>query len=221
MRSALSLVAAVPVLLWPAASVHATPSSIIIIPSTDTVGRGTVHLDLDTLFTVGEGAKNNSTLSLGATYGVTDDLEVGFDYLSDTSDPLIANVKYQVYEDDRVTVALGGWLLGDAATTGGNQVYGLVSYDSDAGRFAVGYASGSRSTFGRDQDQLWLSYDRELGDRWWLGADYVSGESFLGGFSFGAGYSVAENAGLIVGYSIYNDSALDNILTVQVDVDLE
>lgn len=220
MRRALLLLAAGSVLVGPAASVEATPSSIIVIPSTDTVDKGTLHLDLDTLFTVGQGADNSSTLSIGATYGVTDDLEIGFDYLSDTADPLIANVKYQVYEDDRLSVALGGWLLGDAGTTGGNQVYGLVSHTGGAGRFAVGYASGSRSTFGRDQNQLWLSYDRDLGDRWWVGADYISGDSSLGGLNLGVGYSFADNGGLIVGYDIYNDNSLDNTLTVQVDVDL-
>lgn len=198
----------------------ATPSSIIIIPSTDTVGKGTVHMDLDTLFTVGQGADNSSALSVGATYGLTEDLEVGFDYLSDTGDPLVGNIKYQAYQDEGITVALGGWLLGNAGTSGANQVYGLVSLDCDAGRFAVGYASGSRSTFGQDQDQLWVSYDRAIDDRWWVGADYISGDSPIGGLNLGVGYSFAQNGGLIVGYSVYNNNASDDTVTVQVDVDL-
>jgi hypothetical protein len=220
MGNALRLTSALSALLTSSAVAHATPSSIIIIPSTDTVGKGTVHVDLDTLFTVGQGADNSSALSIGATYGLTDDLEVGFDYLSDTGDPLVGNIKYQAYQDGRVTVALGGWLLGNAGTSGANQVYGLVSHDSSAGRFAVGYASGSRSTFGQDQDQLWLSYDKAIDDRWWVGADYISGDSPIGGLNFGVGYSFAENGGLIVGYSIYNSDTSDNTVTVQVDMDL-
>ena len=220
MRRLLCLAAMTMVIMTSAATVGATPSSIIIIPSTDTVEKGTVHLDLDTLFTVGQGANNSSALSIGATYGLTDDLEVGFDYLSDTGDPLVGNLKYQVYKDQGIAVALGGWLLGHTGTTGANQIYGLLSYSCDAGRFAVGYASGSESTFGQDGNQLWLSYDKALDDQWWVGADYVSGDSYIGGLSFGVGYSFAENAGLILGYSLYNNNAVDNTVTAQVDVNL-
>lgn len=199
----------------------ATPSSIILIPSTDTVDKGTVHVDLDTLFTVGQGSDNSSVLSIGATCGVADRLEVGFDYLSDTTNPLVANVKYQVCGNDTLAFAVGGWLLGDQGSSGANQVYGLVSYTCEAGRFAAGFATGSQSTLEMDEDQLWLSYDRSIGDDWWVGADFVSGDSFLGSLNAGVGYSFAENAGIIVGYNAYNSSgAFDDTVTVQIDIDL-
>ncbi len=197
----------------------ATPSSIILIPSTDTVDKGTVHFDLDTLFTVGQGSENSSVLSIGPTCGVTDCLEVGFDFLSDTTNPLVGNVKFKVCNSDPWAFVVGAWLLGDPGTTGANQFYGLASYTCDAGRLAAGFASGRESTLGVDEDQLWLSFDRDLSDDWWFGADFVSGDSFLGSFNAGFGYSVAENAGILIGYNALNASGAQDTVTVQVDFD--
>ena len=213
----LTIVAPV-VLSLVAATAYATPSSIILIPSTDTVEEGAVHMDLDTLFTVGQGAGNSSALSIGATYGVTEDLEVGFDWLSDTSTPVVGNVKWRPWSNDEWSVVVGAWLLGDASTSGSNQVYGLVSHDCSAGRFAVGYATGSTQALAPDESQFWFSYDKTLNDDWWLGADYVSGDSWLGSANVGVGYAVSDNVGLILGYNHYNAAGTDDTLTMQVDV---
>ena len=194
----------------------ATPSSIILIPSTDVVDEGVVHMDLDTLFTVSQGGGNASALSIGATYGVFEDVEVGFDWLSDTTNPLVGNIKWQPYSNDEIAIAIGAWLCGDNTSSGANQFYGLVSYDSDIGRFAAGGAFGSKTNLGMDENQLWLSYDKALDDEWWVGADYVSGDSWLGSLNVGVGYAVADNAGLILGYNSYNAGG-PGTLTMQVD----
>jgi hypothetical protein len=195
----------------------ATPSTIIYIPSTDTCPEGTVHLDYDTLFTVGQGSDNSTASSIGAVYGVTERLEVGFDYLTNTTNPVVGNAKYRVWNDDRFTVAVGAWLLGDEGTTGANQVYGLASYRCEAGRFAAGFAHGSRATLGADQNQLWLSYDRALDDKWWVGADYVSGGSPMGSLNLGVSYAIADNVSVIVGYDLYNAAGANDTVTVQLD----
>lgn len=211
-------VAALAGLLLLQSIVGATPSSIILIPSTDTLARGVAHVDVDTVFTVGQGAANASAVSVGATCGVTDRLEVGFDWLSDTTNPLVGNVKWVPYSNESVNIALGAWLLGNAGSSGANQVYALVSCDTHAGRFAVGGAFGSKATLGTDEDQLWVSYDRALGEKWWAGADYISGDSPLGSLNVGVGYTVSGNTGVIVGYDAYNASGSRDTVTVQVDI---
>ncbi|MBM3473637.1 MAG: hypothetical protein FJX75_10245 [Armatimonadetes bacterium] len=197
--------------------VNATPSTIIYIPSTDTLAKGTVHLDYDTLFTVGRGKGNSTAASIGALYGVTDRLEVGLDYLTSTGNPLVGNAKYKVWNDDRFAVAVGAWLLGDEGTTGVNQVYGLASYNCKDGRFAAGFAHGSKTTLGTDEDQFWLSYDKVLNDRWWVGADYVSGDSAMGSLNLGVGYTLADNVSMILGCDLYNASGANDTVTVQLD----
>ena len=217
MRALLSTVVCFALLVVAATWVGATPSTIIYIPSTDTCPKGTVHLDYDTLFTVGQGSANSTATSIGAVYGVTDRLEIGFDYLTNTTNPLIGNVKYKAWNDDHIALALGAWLLGDTGSTGANQVYGLASYTCDAGRFAAGFAHGSRSTLGTDENQLWLSYDKALDDKWWLGADYVSGDSPMGSLNLGVGYAVSDNVGMILGYDFCNASGANDTVTLQVD----
>jgi len=195
----------------------ATPSSIVFIPSTDTVPQGTVHLDVDTLFTVGQGSSNTSTTSIGAVYGATDRLEIGLDYVTHTTNPLVGNLKYKAWNNDEFAVAVGAWLLGDSGTTGANQVYALGSYKCDAGRFALGFAHGDEETLGEDNDQLWVSYDRQLNGKWWVGADFVSGHSPMGSLNLGVGCAVADNVGLILGYDFYNASGINDTVTLQLD----
>ncbi|MBM3501675.1 MAG: hypothetical protein FJX74_23730, partial [Armatimonadetes bacterium] len=215
MRALVNIVSGLAALLV-AACAAATPSTIIYIPSTDTCPQGTVHLDYDTLFTVGQGADNSNATSIGAVYGLTDRLEIGFDYLTNTTNPILGNAKYKVWNDEQFTVSVGAWLLGDEGTTGANQVYGLASYNSDAGRFALGFAHGSRETLGTDENQLWLSYDKALDAKWWVGADYVSGDSPMGSLNLGVGYAVADNVSMILGYDFYNASGLNDTVTLQV-----
>ncbi len=199
----------------------ATPASIIQIPSTDTIAKDTFHLDYDTLFTVGEGTHNTTGMDFGVGYGITDRWEIGLDYLTNTGHPLTFHTKYRVYDHSGLAVAVGAWMLGDSGTTGGNEYYGLASYKTKVGRFAAAGGFGDQATFGQDHNQLWLSYDKSFGKRWWVGADYVSGKSFLGAKNVGVGYNFASNADLILGYDIYNSSALNNTVTVQLDVNLK
>ncbi len=196
----------------------ATPSTIITIPSTDTIAKNTFHIDYDTLFTVGQGKSNTTAMDFGLGYGITDRWEIGLDYLTNTSNPVIGHTKYRVYDKGGFAVALGAWLLGDSGTTGGNQFYGLASYKTQVGRFAVGGAFGDRATFGRDHNQLWLSWDKQLAKKWWAGVDYVSGDSFLGATNFGVSYAFADNVSMILGYDLYNSSAFKDTATVQMDV---
>jgi hypothetical protein len=204
-----------------AGAAGATPSTIVFIPSTDTVAKGTAHLDYDTYFTVGQGKNNATTMDFGVGYGITDRWEMGVDYFTGTPDPVCFHTKYRVYDRKGLKIALGAQLVGHRGTTGADQLYGLGSYDTRIGRFAAGYAFGDRKTLGPDHDQLWLSWDKALTDRWWAGVDYASGTSSLGALSLGVGYSFAKNAGLILGYDAYNSGALRDAVTLQLDVNLE
>jgi predicted porin len=218
MRVLLATAVCLSILVVASSLVEATPSTIIYIPSTDTYPKGTAHMDVDTVFTIGQAGNNTSVTSIGGTYGVTDRLEVGLDYVTDTTNPLIGNAKYKVWNDDRFAIAVGAWLLGDPGTTGANQFYGLASYSADAGRFAIGFGRGSRRTLGTGENQLWLSYDKALNDKWWVGADYVSGSSPMGSLNLGVGYTLADNVSMILGYDFYNAAGPTDTATVQLDV---
>ncbi len=206
----------VAMLAW-AATAGATPSTIISIPSTDTFPKGTFFLDYDTLFTTGQ-AHNTTAMDFGLGYGITDRWEIGVDYLTNTGHPLTFNTKYRVYDHSGFAVAVGAWMLGDSGSTGGNQYYGLASYKSSAGRFAVGGGIGDQATFGPDHNQLWASWDKQLAKKWWAGVDYISGQSFAGSTNLGVAYTFADNTSIIFGYDFYNNSAFPDTVTVQLDL---
>jgi hypothetical protein len=218
MRTLIATVVCLSALVAAISVAGATPSTIIYIPSTDTYPRGTAHMDVDTVFTIGQAGNNTSVTSIGGTYGATDRLEVGFDYVTDTTNPLIGNAKYRLWNDDHFAIAIGAWLLGDPGTTGANQLYGLASYSADPGRFAIGFAHGSKRTLGTGENQLWLSYDRTLNDKWWVGADFVSGSSPMGSLNLGVGYTLADNFSMIFGYDFYSAAEATDTATVQLDV---
>lgn len=201
---------------------HATPSTLVWIPSTDIQGANTWHFGVDNYF------KSDITrvapTDIGLTYGLPGGrAEVGFDYFAPSDDPLTFNGKYLICPEsgERPAIAVGGYFFGaKSGVTDANVVYILGSKTFDKVRVHLGYAHGKASTIGGTPDMLLAGLDGYLdaAQKWWWGADYQSGDSALGALNFGVAYSLNSSTSVLVGYDFYNNSALDDSITVQLDV---
>lgn len=200
----------------------ATPSTLVWIPSTDIQADGTWHLGIDNYFTPTAGSK--SPTDVGLTYGLlSGKLEVGLDYFGGQDDPFYVNAKYLVRPESGKlpAIALGGYNFGTAKdVTDANVLYGLAAKTFGPVRLTAGYAHGKSVTLGVDPDMLLLGADGYLtGDKkWWGAVDFQSGDSALGALSFGLSYSFADNVSVLVGCDLYNNAALDDTVTTQLDI---
>ncbi len=201
---------------------HATPSTLIWIPSTDLQADGTWHLGIDNYFTRTDGYR--SPTDLGLTYGLLGGkAEVGVDYLGGSDDPLYFNAKYLLLpESEKVpALAVGVYNLGTASgVTDYNMLYVLGAKTFGPARVTLGYCKGKESTLGCDSGMLLAGVDGYLtGDKkWWGAIDYQSGDNAFGALNLGASYAVTDKVSLLFGYDLYNDSALDDTITTQLDI---
>lgn len=196
--------------------VFATPSSMIMIPSTDTVSEGTLHMDIDTA--IYENSGSNSDTSYGLTYGFKNG-EVGIDYLQwADNDQAIFNFKFGLVNKEKTKLVIGAQGLGSGDVTGQNLVYLLGSQkSSDGTRFTLGFGVGDDDALSPDENVVMAGIDKQLSDKWWGAIDYVSGDSVFGNLSFGVSYAVAPNASVLVSYSIANNDANPDFFTTQID----
>lgn len=221
MRSTLFLTAILLTVLG-ATVAHATPSTLIWIPSTDLQADGTWHLGIDNYFTKTDGYR--SPTDLGLTYGLLGGrAEVGVDYLGGSDDPLYFNAKYLLLpESEEVpALAVGVYNLGtESGVTDYNMLYVLGAKTFGPVRVTLGYCKGKESTLGCDSDMLLAGVDGYLTSdkKWWGAIDYQSGDNAFGALSFGASYAVTDKVSLLLGYDLYNDSALDDTITTQLDI---
>lgn len=218
---------------------HATPSTQIWIPSTDTQPFKRFHLGLDSYIKI-EGDETTVT-DIGLTVGVLPlkkvQLEVGIDYRDiggDHTYPLYFNAKLGVPEDAMFkgspAMAFGGYDFGtEGDVTSYNILYGLVAKNiGKLGRFSVGYYIGDEDLLvdingNKDNHGLLFSWDRtisELSDKLWTAVDYQGGDNGYGALSLGVSWRFAPNVGVIFGYDIYNESAYKPTATIQLDIDL-
>lgn len=187
-----------------ASAVHATPSTLILIPSSDIQAEGVWHFGVDDAFNVGTADRIATDFTeLGLTYGVCQRFELGVDFLTGMEHPFFFNAKFQAVSDDRSRPALsvGVHSLG-TADAWPDIWYALVSKDTRAGRFHAGYWNGDRSALtdpvtGADESEgLYLGWDRQWTDKWWAAVDFQSGDSAFGALSPGMSYSLSDNAAL-------------------------
>jgi len=212
-------------------AVYATPSTQIWNPSTDIQPFGTMHLGIDNYFSV----TNNDTKALafptdtGLTYGLIKNIELGLDFMGPTTDPLMFNAKYGISESDKIlpfSVSVGGFNF-DGKSTGQNILYAVVAKNiGDIGRLTVGYYSGNEKALVDENGTaantgLIATFDKQISDKIWTALDFASGKSSYGTLSFGASYNFSANTSVILGYVIYNNTALtgiNNQVTTQVDI---
>jgi opacity protein-like surface antigen len=184
----------------------AAPSAIVWLPSTDIQAKGVNHFDYD-----GYRAQDNSggtTSDLGLLFG-NGKLEYGFDVFTDEyqnrNEPVYLNAKYLLVDENDATpkFAVGTFYFGDH--NGSNLVYGVFSKTFPLARLTAGYVWGRESQMGDDNTAIMLGLDKQLNDKWWIGADYASGDSWIGCLSGGINYAFTENVKLGAAYSWAND----------------
>ena len=200
----------------------ATPSSIVFIPSTDVRAPEQNHLDFDGYFTFDDPGTGAVTV-LGYTRGFQGRFELGIDHIGSTRDPFLFNGKWQAIapqEGRPLALALGAWNWGSSDNPfAGNLLYAIASYTfPQSGRFSIGYQHADEDRVGNDNNMLLLAWEKQLSERWWAAIDYASGDSGFGAISPGIAYTFAPNTSVLFGYNFYNTGALDDTVTVQVDI---
>ena len=207
------------------ASVSATPSSLIWIPSTGIQSKDKTHFGIDSYFTpqplkAGETTGAFTTPDYGLTWGYKI-FEFGIDYIASQNDPIYFNAKAKLLGNKAtdLNLVVGLYNLGTTSTTNSEVKYVLGSVATkDGTRLTFGYGFGRQEVLGDDHNMIMAGIDKQLSDRWWIGADYQGGKSSLGALSVGASYNFTPNAALLVGYSFYNNQDFKNTITTQIDV---
>ena len=226
----------------------ATPSSQVFIPSPDVQSYGTFHLGVDVYLPVSKEAGQfpNTVVDLGLTAGILPfkrlNMEVGIDFIRGFGQPaddhpFYFNAKLAVPEDGLFkyspALAVGGHTIGTTGANNFNLAYGLVAKTfPKVGRFSAGYYRGSKRLLvderGRkDNHGLLLSWDRtltEISDKLWAAIDFQGGNNSFGVLSFGVSWKFAPNVGVLLGYNVYNNTALanlENTFTMQIDIDFD
>jgi hypothetical protein len=230
-----------------ASSAHATPSSTYWTPcTTDVQPFGKWHITYDSYFTVGRTGtkKGDFPTDLGLTVGVLPyeklNLEVGFDLLEPTDDPLFFNAKLGTPEGSLFagSPALNVGIF-NVGTKSGVTDFEIVDFlvgktlPHDLGRLFAGAYVGSdtlRSADGDVESIGWMvGYDKgfwpaKQGDkefkRFVAAADYASGENAIGGGGVGLYVYFTPDIDLLMGPVWFNDARLNGDLkwTVQLDI---
>lgn len=209
--------------------VFATPSTQIWNPSTDIQAKGTFHLGIDNYYSVSQNDTKPyaSGTYLGLTYGALDALELGFDVVEPSEDPLYLNAKFGIAEKGKTPAfAVGVFNAGTKSdVTNYNILYGLAAKTFDFGRLTGGLYSGNDKllvdeTGEKANTGFIATWDRAVSDKVWASVDYASGQSAYGCLSFGASYAFSKNTSVIFGYVIYNNDKVNvnNQFTTQLDI---
>ena len=216
--------------LFIAVSVYATPSTQIWNPSTDIQAKGTFHFGVDNYYSV---ASNDtkpyaSGTYLGLEYGLLSIVELGFDVVEPSADPLYLNAKYGIPEKGAMPAfAVGAFNVGTKSdVTDYNILYGLAAKSFGImGRLSAGYYSGNDKLLLDENGEkantgFIATWDKTLSDKVWASVDYASGKSFYGCLSVGLSYAFSKNTSVIFGYVVYNNSTLNpnNQFTTQLDI---
>lgn len=199
-----------------AAATHATPSTLVWIPSTD-IQADSIHLGIDAFRASGDA--DDPATDFGLTFG-NGKYEWGIDYFEGIDDPIYLNAK-ALLKDESPTwprLVAGVYNYGTDDATAYNIWYLLGSKTFDFGRLTAGYGIGRKEALGDDNAMIMLGFDRAISDRWWTAVDYQGGESGFGALSAGIAYTISPSTSVLVGYDWFNDNSLADVLTVQFDV---
>lgn len=208
-------------------SLYATSSGLVAIPSTDIQPKGIWHLGVDSFVFPDGDASPASLVDFGMTYGLHDRVEVGFDALSGTDNPLYLNAKVLVSPlGSPVALAAGVFNVGSDMPKDSSIFYAVASStlpESMKGvRLTVGSYLAQKANLGNENVGLMLGIDKSVG-KYWLAADYISGSNALGSVNLGLGYTVSDNSGIIVGYNMFNDAGIvgsNDAINFQYDLNL-
>jgi hypothetical protein len=194
-------------LLLVAQAAWAGPSATIWNPNTDVQAAGTVNLGIDNYFSFRRHDRPYAApTTLCLVGGLPAGFEVGLDAALPGHYPWSVHAKWARPEGRRApALACGVQAVGLHKSTMANIAYVLAAKTWEpVGRFTVGPYGGRRGVIGRDNLGAILSWDRALGRRWWLAADYATGHNANGALAVGGSYRFAEKATLLLGYVHYN-----------------
>lgn len=197
-----------------AGAAHATPSTLVWIPSTDIQPANVTHFGYDVY-----APSSGSTLNdIGLTFG-SGKVEYGVDYLSmdGIRDPVRLNAKALLKDETASMSRLVAGVFDAGGYAASNMVYLLGSKTFSGTRLHFGCCSGKADVLGSDHTMLLLGVDRAFGPKWWGAVDYQSGRSSFGALSVGVSYNFTPSRSLILGWDWYSDPSLPDTLTVQVD----
>lgn len=222
-------------------SIHATPSTIIWIPSVDFQKYMSFHLGIDNYFTVfkkgiGQGGVA-FPIDIGLTVGVLPfekfQAEVGVDLFEPTQSPWSFNAKIGVPEGAFAAwlpaIAVGGFNFGvEKNLTDYNIIYGIAAKTLPfVGRLSVGYYTGNKNLLvdnngNVDNSGILLSWDKqlaEINENLWLAVDYQGGKNSLGAVSYGLAWSFSKNVSVIFAIDVFNNNAPSTFST-QLDINI-
>ncbi|HXI04724.1 MAG TPA: hypothetical protein VNJ49_00085, partial [Bradyrhizobium sp.] len=197
----------------------ATDSGLGFYPTADIYPDGNFHFDYDTF---GKGLNTELGTSVGLEYGFgkqTDGLfgrnEIGFDYLTsgragsplgDVGDRVALNFKTQLFNnsDSGTRVSLGVAGLGSKVNFGVIDTRLLGYKTFSFGRVHAGVWRAFSRSGGSDTGGLQLGFDRSVGKRVIVGADYRTGPTgFLAPLII---YNLNDKAGLEIAVGRANNS---------------
>ena len=226
---------------------RATPSTTYWTPcTTDVQPYGKWHITYDSYFTVGRKGTEQGDFptDVGLTVGVLPfeklNMEVGFDLMEPTDDPLFFNAKLGTPEgslfEGSPALNVGIFNVGTESDVTDFHILDFIvgkTLPQNLGRFFAGVYVGSntlRSSDGDVEDKGWMiGYDKGFcptkhGDREFnrfvLAADYASGDNAIGGGGIGLYVYFTPDIDLLMGPVWFNDEDLNCDLkwTIQLDI---
>lgn len=196
--------------------VYASPSILVLIPSTDIQPKDQMHLNYDTFFN-----KDSNTGYYGLEFGLGNNTEIGFDYMSPGGNhPWLFNAKVKLGNiGHKMPVVAGVYNVGTSSDTNQEVKYLLTSYtDDNKYRYTLGYGVGRKEALPEDNRIFMAGIDKAFNDKWWASVDYQSGNSVLGAVSVGVAYNLTPKASLMFGYNFYNSDDIKNTATIGLDI---
>lgn len=251
MRKRIALVFCSAVLLfgfWFLNFSYATPSTTYWTPCVmDVQSYGKWHITYDSYYTIDKkGAeKGDFPTDVGLTIGVLPfeklNLEVGFDLLEPTDDPLFYNAKFGTPEgslfEGSPALNLGIFNVGTQKDVTDYNIVDFIvgkTLPWKLGRLHAGYYVGNDNTLksasGDDENEgVMVGYDYgflpakdEKGEynKWVFAADYAGGKNAIGGGGFGMYYYFTRDIDLLTGPVWFNDQSLNGNWkwTLQLDI---
>ncbi|MCL5104565.1 MAG: hypothetical protein M1133_10715 [Armatimonadetes bacterium] len=181
-------------------------SGLLLIPTTDVVGRGEYSMEYQNDFSTPITRDNRATL-FNTEYGISRGLELGFDVdASPTADTdAIGNIKYafELGGGTKLPVAIGSYNMSQNLKSA---TYGVVGQTFGFGRLSLGALRTDTAT------RWFAGVDRPISDRWTLMADYTSGRENY--WSVGANYVVSDRYSVLAGVEYPNVPGEDIIYSL-------
>jgi len=233
--------------LWNIERAHATASTHIWAPSTDTQEWGTGHITADIYIPTepsGDGSRARTITNSGLTFGILPfkklTLEAGFDYKTGYGNlddyPIYFNTKLAIPEDafGKFFPAIAGGIydIGTQKNKTDNDLLYVETAktikvnDFSLGRFSIGYFWGNDKILvdhdgNKEANGILAAWERtvpEISDKLWVCVEYQGSKSAYGAFNLGFSWQFTKNTSGIFGYQFYNDRYLADTVTIQLDI---